>query len=129
MLSRAWRVGAPARLVDKPANSNNLTQNANFQPPCTTTPAFNQPPCGGTRVPGPNNTYTMQPTAKATVAFFPDDPSNVYHSYINDHIKFRILHGGNGVTPLQHHHPDQKPATPHNNDGSHLAKPTINTGG
>src|SRR5439155_664383 len=93
----AWSVGDPAMLVDKPANSNNLTQNANFQPPCNTTAAFNSAPCGGTRVPAsPAAPYTMQPTAKATVAFFPDDPSNVYHSYINDHVKFRILHGGTG---------------------------------
>ena len=39
----AWSVGDPAMLVDKPANSNNLTQNANFQPPCNTTAAFAVP--------------------------------------------------------------------------------------
>jgi hypothetical protein len=27
---------------------------------------------------------------KATKALYPDDPSNVYHSYIGDHLRFRI---------------------------------------
>ncbi|MEE8522821.1 MAG: copper oxidase [Thermoanaerobaculia bacterium] len=35
----------------------------------------------------------------ATEAFYPDDPSNVYHSYLQDHTKFRILHAG----PKEHH--------------------------
>lgn len=30
----------------------------------------------------------------ATKAFYPDDPSNVYHGYLSDHTKFRILHAG-----------------------------------
>jgi hypothetical protein len=28
--------------------------------------------------------------AKATKVLFPDDPSNVHHSYINDHVKMRV---------------------------------------
>ncbi|HVS83322.1 MAG TPA: hypothetical protein VHE60_16460 [Pyrinomonadaceae bacterium] len=125
----AWSVGDPAMLVDKPANSNNLTQNANFQPPCNTTAAFNQPPCGGTRVPAsPAAPYTMQPTAKATVAFFPDDPSNVYHSYINDHVKFRILHGGTGVTHVHHQHAHQWLQSPNSDEGSYLDSQMISPG-
>ena len=31
---------------------------------------------------------------KATKAFFPDDPANTYHSYINDFVKMRNLHIG-----------------------------------
>ncbi|HET9594535.1 MAG TPA: hypothetical protein VFP65_03090 [Anaeromyxobacteraceae bacterium] len=31
---------------------------------------------------------------KATRAFYPDDPSNVHHSYINDFVKFRNVHTG-----------------------------------
>ncbi len=31
---------------------------------------------------------------KATKAFFPDDPSNVHHSYQNDRVVFRNLHAG-----------------------------------
>jgi len=36
---------------------------------------------------------------RATKALYPDDPSNVHHSYMNDHIKFRQLHAG----PKEHH--------------------------
>src|SRR4029077_3379769 len=45
----AWAVGDPAMLVDKPANSNDMAQNATYQPPCNTIGSFNQPPCGGKR--------------------------------------------------------------------------------
>jgi len=31
---------------------------------------------------------------KAKKAFYPDDPSNVHHSYISDHVKFRNVHTG-----------------------------------
>ena len=50
--------------------------------------------------PGPlaNNglAHLQDESVKATKAFYPDDPSNVYHSYIGDHVKFRILHAGPG---------------------------------
>jgi hypothetical protein len=36
---------------------------------------------------------------RATKALFPDDPSNVFHSYLNDHVKIRNLHAG----PKEHH--------------------------
>ena len=36
---------------------------------------------------------------KATMALYPDDPSNVHHSYMNDRVKFRNLHAG----PKEHH--------------------------
>src|SRR5262245_10796650 len=116
----AWSVGDPAMLVDRPANSN-------LQAPCTTTASFNSPPCGGQRS---SNTfpYTMQPTAKATAAFFPDDPSNVYHIYINDHVKFRILHGGRDVTHVHHQHAHQWLQSPNSDQGSYLDSQMIRPG-
>ena len=43
---------------------------------------------------------TMAPNGlRANKALYPDDPSNVHHSYLNDHIKFRQLHAG----PMEHH--------------------------
>jgi hypothetical protein len=36
---------------------------------------------------------------KATMALYPDDPSNVHHSYLNDRVMFRNLHAG----PKEHH--------------------------
>ena len=125
----AWAVGDPAMLVDKPANSNDMAKNADYQPPCNTIGSFNQPPCGGKRVPPtPAAPYTMQPTTKATKAFFPDDPSNVYHSYINDHIKFRILHGGTGVTHVHHQHAHQWLQSPNSDEGSYLDSQMISPG-
>jgi len=65
----AWAVGDPAMVVDVPAA-------ADFDPA--------HPPA-----PGP----------RATKALFPDDPSNVFHSYLNDHVKIRNVHAG----PKEHH--------------------------
>lgn len=125
----AWAVGDPAMLVDKPANSNDMAQNATYQPPCNTVASFNTPPCGGKRVPpSPAAPYAMQPTPKATKAFYPDDPSNVYHSYINDHIKFRILHGGTGVTHVHHQHAHQWLQSPNSDEGSYLDSQMISPG-
>lgn len=47
------------------------------------------------------------PATKATKAFYPDDPSNVYHSYMRDHVKFRILHAGTNITHVHHQHAHQ----------------------
>ena len=90
----AWSVGDPAMVVDVPANTP-----ASITPP---PPPYPQTPpnvasslvkkmeqyevknLGGTVVvpsigsPNPTN----NPIVKATKAFFGDDPSNVYHSYL-----------------------------------------------
>ena len=116
----AWSVGDPAMLVDKPANSG-------MQPPCTTTTSFNTPPCGGQRSSN-TGTYSMTPTMKATAAFFPDDPSNVFHSYINDHVKFRILHGGRDVTHVHHQHAHQWLQSPNSDESSYLDSQMISPG-
>jgi hypothetical protein len=83
----SWVVGDPAMVVDNPAA-------ANFSP--------NNPP-----PPGP----------QATLVRYPSDPSNVFHSYLNDHVKIRNLHAG----PKEHHvfhlHAHQWLHTP-NSDGS-----------
>ena len=48
-----------------------------------------------------------KPGTVATKAFYPDDPSNVYHSYLRDHVKFRILHAGTNITHVHHQHAHQ----------------------
>ena len=116
----SWSVGDAAMLVDKPANSG-------LQAPCTTTAAFNSPPCGGQRS-SSGEPYSLKPTMKAKAAFFPDDPSNTYHSYINDHIKFRILHGGTGVTHVHHQHAHQWLQSPNSDQGSYLDSQMISPG-
>ena len=50
---------------------------------------------------------TNPPQTPATKAFYPDDPSNVYHSYLRDHVKFRILHAGTNITHVHHQHAHQ----------------------
>jgi hypothetical protein len=128
----AWSVGDPAMLVDTPANSNNLAKTGTFDPPCGLVTNFNGPPCAGTKtlVPGDpyNDAYTMTPTMKAKAAFFPDDPSNVYHSYINDHLKFRILHGGTGVSHVHHQHAHQWLQSPNSDEASYLDSQMISPG-
>ena len=64
-------VGDPAMLVDMPANMG--LENCDI---------------GG----NPNACAVVGP--KATKAFFPDDPSNVHHSYQHDRVVFRNLHAG-----------------------------------
>lgn len=117
----AWSVADPAMLVDKPANSG-------LQAPCTTTTAFNSPPCGGTKSPASGFPYAMTPTMKATAAHFPDDPSNVFHSYINDHVKFRVLHGGRDVTHVHHQHAHQWLQSPNSDESSYLDSQMISPG-
>lgn len=125
----AWAVGDPAMLVDKPANSNSLATNPQFQPPCANVASFNSPPCGGQRS-SATEPYKMTPEMKAKVAFFPDDPSNVYHSYINDHTKFRILHGGAAVavTHVHHQHAHQWLQSPNSDESSYLDSQMISPG-
>jgi hypothetical protein len=72
--------------------------------------------------------YTLTPLAKATRAYYPDDPSNVYHSYINDHLKFRILHGGTGVSHVHHQHAHQWLQSPNSDQGSYLDSQMISPG-
>jgi hypothetical protein len=66
----SWAVGDPAMIVDVPAN-HGLEALA---------PGDTPPP--GTQGP------------KATKAFYPDDPSNVWHGYLNDRTKIRNIHVG-----------------------------------
>ena len=42
----------------------------------------------------PANTGGAGAGPQATMAMYPDDPSNVHHSYIGDHVKMRNVHAG-----------------------------------
>lgn len=74
----SWTVGDPAMVVNSPATN------------CVN--------ADGQRIAG------CQP---ATVAKYPDDPSNVYHSYLGDHVRFRVLHGGSDLHHVHHQHAHQ----------------------
>lgn len=82
----SWAVGDPAMVVDIPANSNLV--HVGTATPCTS----------GDIKDGANCVPAF-PGRQATRALYPDDPSNVYHSYLNDNVKFRNLHAG-----IEDHH-------------------------
>jgi manganese oxidase len=101
----AWTVGDPAMVVDVPANA-----------PCTKEQLKDGTPC-------------LQKNAlKASRAFYPDDPSNVYHSYLRDHVKFRILHAGSKEHHIHHQHTHQWLHTPDDDNSSYLDSQAIGPG-
>ena len=101
----SWAVGDPAMVVDMPANA-----------PCTVDDLRHGRACNPT--PGP----------KATKAFYPDDPSNVYHSYLNDHVKFRNLLAGSDDHHIFHLHAHQWLHTPDSDTSTYLDSQAIGQG-
>ena len=114
----SWAGGDPAMIVDVPANAP-CTQPANQQflleqAAIASSPIA--PPC------------TPSPVVRATKAFFPDDPSNVYHSYLGDHVKFQILHAGAAVHHVHHHHAHQWLHSPNSDESEYLDSQAIGPG-
>ncbi|HEX6100044.1 MAG TPA: copper oxidase [Thermoanaerobaculia bacterium] len=101
----SWTVGDPAMVVDVPANAPCKKEDIREGRPCTPTP-------------GP----------KATKVFYPDDPSNVYHSYLGDHVKFRILHAGSKEHHVHHQHAHQWLLTPDSDNSNYLDSQAIGPG-
>ncbi|NHZ83263.1 copper oxidase [Massilia sp. CCM 8695] len=91
----SWVGGDPSMVVDVPANSPCTT--GQLEEYAKTLPNSLKPPCE----PG------KPAAARASKAYFPDDPSNVYHSYLGDRARFRILHAGAAVHHVHHHHAHQ----------------------
>lgn len=75
----SWAVGDPAMVFERE------------DPPPSTDPDDDHP----------------DPTQPAVRALYPDDPSNVHHSYLNDHVKMRVLHGGVAEHHIHHLHAHQ----------------------
>jgi manganese oxidase len=125
----SWAGGDPGMVVDTPANA-----------PCTQySPQTNQPSSQASQLEpllvAQNNGQTVPPapcspvpSLRATMAFFPDDPSNVYHSYLGDHVKFQILHAGAAVHHVHHHHAHQWLHSPASDDGHYLDSQAIGPG-
>ena len=108
----SWAVGDPAMVVDKPANF-----------PC------DYPSSGWDLLrKGDHSNCTIQPGKKATKAFYPDDPSNVYHSYMNDRVKFRNLHAGTDDHHIFHLHAHQWLHTPKSDQSSYMDSQAIGQG-
>ena len=66
--------------------------------------------------------------AKATKVFFPDDPSNVHHSYLRDHVKFRITHAGPKEHHIHHQHAHQWVGTPDSDNSTYLDSQALGPG-
>ena len=126
----SWADGDPAMVTDVPANSpvqvvaanrqgQSLTNNAS----ATTNLSLLDLEVAGT--PDFTNSYSGQ---RATVAYYPDDPSNVYHSYMRDHVKFRVLHAGKFPAHVHHQHAHQWLHTPNSDDGHYLDSILITPG-
>lgn len=122
----SWAVGDPAMVVDQAATEN--TTLAGF---CSDDGAS----CDASTQKGCNSGATClvqysrsQDATPATKAYFPDDPSNVYHSYIRDHTVFRILHGGIDLHHLHHQHAHQWLHSPNSPSGDYLDSQSIGPG-
>ncbi|BDG04033.1 cupredoxin domain-containing protein [Anaeromyxobacter oryzae] len=98
-------VGDPAMVVDVPANVGLES--------CA-------PPGAGTAC------AAVGP--KATKAFYPDDPSNVHHSYIGDFVKFRNVHTGK-EHHIFHLHNHQWLFNPNDDDSNYIDAQGIGPGG
>jgi len=130
----SWTVGDPAMIVDNPANLPCANGPPNFEmlsiaqaSSPSLAPQIAAPPPSCT--PGAMNaSANPPPPPSATKAFFPDDPSNVYHSYLGDHVQFQILHAGSAVHHVHHHHAHQWVHTPDSPGSSYLDSQAIGPG-
>ena len=126
----SWAVGDPAMVVDVPANA-----------PCDDDPFDNYQGPGayerGTvshyaemeeNHQEPRTPCTPAPGPKATVALYPDDPSNVYHSYLDDHVKFRNLLAGSDDHHIFHLHAHQWLHTPNEDNSAYKDSQAIGQG-
>ena len=65
---------------------------------------------------------------RATKALYPDDPSNVFHSYMRDHVRFRVVNAGSVAPHVHHQHAHQWLRTPNSDDSHYLDSQMINPG-
>jgi hypothetical protein len=68
------------------------------------------------------------PGRKATKVLYPDDPSNVHHSYIGDHVKMRVLHAGPKEHHIHHLHAHQWLQTPDDDNSTYLDSQAVGPG-
>lgn len=101
----SWVIGDPAQVVDTPANA-----------PCQLVTVLQD----GFKTTVIDPLCTPTQGRKATKALYPDDPSNVYHSYIGDHVKMRVLHGGSKEHHIHHLHAHQWMRTPDSDNSAYL---------
>jgi hypothetical protein len=65
---------------------------------------------------------------KATKVLYPDDPSNVHHSYIGDQVKMRVVHAGPKEHHIHHLHAHQWLQTPDDDNSTYLDSQALGPG-
>ena len=124
----SWTVGDPAEVVDVPANvpcmvttdnPNEVRQEPGFEDAVDHLKHWAE-----------NGETPCDPEAgpKATRVFFPDDPHNVYPSYLRDHVKFRIAHGGSKEHHIHHQHTHQWLFSPDSDESTYLDSQALGPG-
>jgi len=68
------------------------------------------------------------PSTGAVEALFPDDPSNVHHSYLNDPVRFLNTHAGPKETHVFHLHAHQWLQSPRDQNSTYLDSQTLSPG-
>lgn len=130
----SWAVGDPAMVVDLPANVAKEQERLDrlVNPNRVLNELMLQEVAlirGDVDALSEDGVIASDAQRKATKALFPDDPSNVYHSYMNDHVKMRLAHAGSGITHVHHQHAAQWLHSPNSQNGHYLDSQTINPGG
>ncbi len=120
----SWACGDPAMVVDVPANANAQVLTNPEGEPLQVPP---QKGVGQIKTPKPLVAPKL-PGHGATKAYYPDDPSNVYHSYMRDHVKFRILNASENITHVHHQHAHQWLHSPNSDNGQYLDSQTVVAG-
>ena len=123
----SWAVGDPAMVVDVPANAPCMVSTSNPNG-VRSVPGFGTAVNNLTAKWSTTAPCTPTPGAKASKAFFPDDPSNVYHSYLGDHTKMRVLHAGPKEHHIHHLHAHQWLYSPDNDKSSYLDSQALGPG-
>ncbi|WP_052808245.1 hypothetical protein [Methyloterricola oryzae] len=110
----SWAVGDPAMVVDVPASEGLYEM--------TPAQANDHSPSGFIA------SHSALFGAKATKAFYPDDPSNVHHSYLGDHVKFRNIHAGPKEHHIFHLHAHQWLYTPDSDGSAYMDSQAVGPG-
>ncbi|HEX6901538.1 MAG TPA: copper oxidase [Thermoanaerobaculia bacterium] len=123
----SWAVGDPAMVVDVPANSPCMDSSSD-DPVLLSNSATLAGYAAALREPDKYAPCVPNKGPKATRAYYPDDPSNVYHSYLNDHVKYRNLLAGSDDHHIFHLHAHQWLHSPRNPNSSYLDSQAIGQG-
>jgi len=115
----SWPNGDPGLVVDAPANVNCVEGWLT---------SIQVPPAAPGSIATTKCSVADLPPIKPTKAFYADDPSNVYHAYLGDHVTFRVIHAGVSVHHVHHHHAHQWLFSPDAPGSNYLDSQSIGPG-